>query len=66
MEQRYLEQWEEMEVLFEEERDGLWWGHTTRYSRVGVESGENLHNQLRQAAVTGVERGWLRGRLVNS
>jgi threonylcarbamoyladenosine tRNA methylthiotransferase MtaB len=66
MEQRYLEQWEEVEVLFEEERDGLWWGHTTRYSRVGVESGENLHNQLRQAAVTGVERGWLRGQLVNS
>ncbi len=66
MEQRYLEQWEEVEVLFEEERDGLWWGRTTRYSRVGAESGENLHNQLRQAAVTGVERGWLRGRLVNS
>ena len=66
MEQCYLEQWEEVEVLFEEERDGLWWGRTTRYSRVGAESGENLHNQLRQAAVTGVERGWLRGRLINS
>ncbi len=66
MEQRYLEQWEEVEVLFEEERDGLWWGRTTRYSRVGAESGENLHNQLRQTAVTGVERGWLRGRLINS
>ena len=28
--QRYLEQWDKVEVLFEEERDGLWWGHTTR------------------------------------
>ena len=66
MEHSYLEQWDRVTVLFEEERDGLWWGRTTRYSRGGAESGENLHNQLRQTAVTGVERGWLRGRLINS
>ena len=50
-------------VLFEEERDGLWWGHTTRYCKVGVRSGENLHNQLRQVSVTSVEDGYLEGEI---
>ena len=62
--QRYLEQWDKVEVLFEEERDGLWWGHTTRYCKVGVRSEENLHNQLRQAAVTRVEQGWVLGEII--
>ncbi len=35
MERAYLEQWvgETLPVLFEEERDGLWRGYTTRYNR---------------------------------
>ena len=37
MERQYLGQWKRAEVLFEEEKDGLWWGHTTRYCKVGVE-----------------------------
>ena len=65
MERRYLEQWDKVEVLFEEERDGLWWGHTTRYCKVGVKSGERLHNQLRQVSVTGVGDGYLEGELLN-
>ena len=52
-----------VEVLFEEERAGLWWGHTTRYCKVGVRSGENLHNQLRQVSVTSVEDGYLEGEI---
>ena len=65
MERRYLEQWERVEVLFEEERDGLWRGYTTRYCEVRVRSGEDLHNQLRRVQVTAVEDGWLRGELLN-
>ena len=65
MERNYLKQWEEVEVLFEEERDGLWWGHTTRYSKVGVWSGENLHNQLRQVRITAVGEGFLEGGLIS-
>ncbi len=63
MERHYLEQWNRVEVLFEEEKDGLWWGHTTRYCRVGVRSADNLHNRLRQVEVTGVEGSALLGTL---
>ena len=65
MERRYLEQWDKVEVLFEEERDGLWRGHTTRYCEVRVRSQENLHNQLRQISVTSVGEGFLEGELLN-
>lgn len=63
MERDYLSQFvgQAAEVLLEEERDGLWWGHTTRYCKAGVRSGENLHNQLRQVSVTGVGDGYLEG-----
>lgn len=53
------------EVLFEEERDGLWWGHTTRYCKVGVESEEDLHNQFREVRFSAVETGFLLGELLN-
>ena len=65
MERRYLERWKTAEVLFEEERDGLWRGHTTHYCEVRVQSGENLHNQLRQVSVTGVGDGYLEGEILN-
>ena len=65
MEHSYLEQWDRVTVLFEEERDGLWRGHTTRYCEVRVPSGENLHNQLRQVSVTGIGEGYLEGELLN-
>ena len=55
MEAAYLDRWvgQTVPVLFEEERDGLWRGHTTRYSEVAAPSGEALHNQLRQVRITG-------------
>ena len=67
MEQAYLSQFagQTAEVLFEEARDGLWWGHTARYCRVGVRSGESLHNRLCQVSVTGVGDGCLEGELLN-
>ena len=66
MEQAYLEQFvgEELPVLFEEQRDGLWRGYTTRYTEVTVESGENLHNCLRPVTLECVEGTALRGTLV--
>jgi threonylcarbamoyladenosine tRNA methylthiotransferase MtaB len=67
MENSYLAQFagQREEVLFEEERDGLWRGHTTRYCEVRVPNGENLHNQLRQVSVTGVGDGFLEGEILN-
>ena len=67
MENDYLAQFpgQREEILFEEEREGLWRGHTTRYCEVRVPSGENLHNQLRQVSVTGVGDGFLEGEILN-
>ncbi len=67
MERDYLSQFmgQTVEVLFEEARDGLWRGHTARYSEVRVRSDENLHNQLRQVQVTSVEDGYLSGEILN-
>ena len=67
MEQDYLSRFagQTMEVLFEEERDGLWRGHTARYCEVRVKSGENLHNRLCRVSVTGVGDGYLEGEILN-
>ena len=65
MERAYLEWWDKVVVLFEEERDGLWWGHTRQYCKVGVKSGENLHNRLVKVQVTSVEEGFLLGKILN-
>ena len=63
-EREYLERFvgQTLPVLFEEERDGLWRGHTTRYTEVALQSGENLHNQIRQVTFTAVEGSVLLGR----
>ena len=55
---------ETVPVLFEEEREGLWRGHTTRYCEVAVQSAQPLHNQLRQVRITGHVGGSLQGVLV--
>lgn len=59
MELDYLSQFvgQRLEVLFEEQRDGLWRGHTTRYTEVVLASEENLHNQLRTVSIAAVEKG---------
>ena len=66
MQDAYLDRWvgETVPVLFEEERDGLWRGHTTRYCEVTVQSAQPLHNQLRQVRLTGRDGGALQGVLV--
>ena len=66
MQDTYLDSWvgETVPVLFEEEREGLWRGHTTRYCEVEVQSVQPLHNQLRQVQITGHAGGALQGVLV--
>ena len=66
MQDTYLYSWvgETVPVLFEEEREGLWRGHTTRYCEVTVQSAQPLHNQLRQVRLTGRDGGALQGVLV--
>ena len=66
MERAYLESWvgRTVPVLFEEEREGLWRGHTARYAEAAVPSGEDLHNQLRSVRVTGVGEQGLLGELI--
>ena len=50
-------------VLFEEEREGLWWGHTPNYIPVAV-AGDGLHNRVADVRLTEVENGTARGELV--
>ena len=66
MQRAYLEGWvgETLPVLFEEERDGLWRGHTTRYCEGAVSSLEDLHNQVRSLKVERVNGTALIGTLV--
>ena len=68
MEQAYLgrQLGKTVPVLFEEEKDGLWRGHTPNYLEVCAESGENLHNQLRQVALTEISGTRLIGKLVEA
>ena len=65
MEQDYLAQFmgQPLPVLFEEEKDGLWHGHTPNYIPVAVK-GENLHNQVREVLPEQVRNGILFGTLL--
>ena len=67
LERDYLSQFvgQTAEVLFEEERDGLWRGHTARYSEVRLRSRDNLHNRLCNVQITGAGDGCLLGELLN-
>lgn len=40
-----------VEVLFEEEKDGLWSGYTKNYVRVFVKSDENLENKIKSVEI---------------
>jgi threonylcarbamoyladenosine tRNA methylthiotransferase MtaB len=55
-----------VEVLFEQEKDGLYTGHAPNYVLVGVESDEDLHNRILPVTVTAVMDGGVRGEIVRS
>ena len=51
-------------VLFEESKDGVWRGHTTRYTAVSVPSEDDLHNCVVQVCIDGRQGTTLIGKLV--
>ena len=67
MEKTYLEQFvgEEVEVLFEEKKNGLWRGYTTRYVEVTAHSEDDLHNRFRTVRVTAAGGGKLMGEITD-
>ena len=64
MHQAWLESWvgETLPVLFEEEKGGLWRGHTPNYTEVFV-TGDGLHNVIRDVMITEVYQDSLKGRV---
>ena len=66
LEQRWLESQagRVLPVLFEEEKGGLWQGHTPSYALVRAR-GENLHNRLADVKITGAEDGALMGSVLD-
>lgn len=54
---------QELEVLFEEEKEGLWQGHAPNYVVVRAK-GKGLHNVLRRVRITGVEDGAVVGEIL--
>ena len=51
-------------VLFEQPRDGRFSGHAPNYMEVLAKTGEDLHNQVRQARITGTEQDALLGEIL--
>ena len=49
-------------VLFEEESDGYWVGHTMNYVKVFAK-GENLHNEIRNVTIAGFFRDGVLGEI---
>jgi threonylcarbamoyladenosine tRNA methylthiotransferase MtaB len=65
MQRAYLSQFvgEQVQVLFEEEKEGLWRGHTPNYMEVHAPSDTPLHNHLAWVTVLEVGDGCLVGEL---
>jgi threonylcarbamoyladenosine tRNA methylthiotransferase MtaB len=65
MQRAYLSQFvgEQVQVLFEEEKEGLWRGHTPNYMEVHAPSHTPLHNRLAWVTVHEVGDGCLVGEL---
>jgi threonylcarbamoyladenosine tRNA methylthiotransferase MtaB len=60
--QRFLNQ--SLDVLFEEEKHGLWTGLTGNYIRVKVKSAKNLQNRLAAVKLLSIETDYVTGELV--
>ena len=63
MERAWLESWigRTVPVLFEEKRNGLWFGHTGQYAPAAVSCGETLHNRIVPILAESAENGILLG-----
>ena len=67
MEEAYLDSWigQELPVLFEEEKDGLWRGHAPNYVEVFA-PGEALHNVERSVKITERNGSRLIGQIIGA
>ncbi len=67
MERRWLGQQvgRTLPVLFEEEKGGLWQGHTPSYALVRAQ-GKALHNRLADVKITGVDKDALMGTVLET
>jgi len=52
-----------MDVLFEQQEDGRWWGYTGNYLRVSVCSEDRLENEIRPALLEETRGAYVWGRL---
>ena len=52
-----------LNVLFEDEHDGVWRGHARNYVEVRVPCGENLHNRERLVRILSAQGDWVTGEL---
>lgn len=52
-----------LSVLFETEKDGMWYGHSENYCEV-CSKGENLHGIIKNVLIIGKERGRLLGNII--
>ena len=52
-EKEYNEEYlgKKVDVLFEEEKNGLWSGYTSNYIKVFTKCSENLENQIREVTI---------------
>jgi len=48
-----------MEVLFEEERDGFYIGHSKNYIKVKIKTDKNIKNELYNVIIESVEKDFL-------
>ena len=60
-EKTYNEQYlgKEVEVLFEEEKDGVWQGHTKNYILAHYKTEENLENKMIKLQCQGAEQEYI-------
>ena len=54
---------EELSVIFEERRGGRWYGHSASFAEVMVESGEELHGEIKNVIPLGLENNIIIGKI---
>jgi threonylcarbamoyladenosine tRNA methylthiotransferase MtaB len=54
----------ELDVLFEEEREGVWQGFSSNYMRIGAAAPDDLKNKLRRVKLQRLDEDYIFGELV--
>ena len=64
--QKYVDDKKQVEVLFEEKKDGVYKGHTSNYILVHCKSNKNLENKETKVLCEKVEKDYIVGSLLNN